>query len=228
MTTTLPAFTLPGIPADLQETIDANRRLFAGWQMMATEPDNDADDSDQDADGSDDADDSDNDAGDQLNAGGLKALQAERTQRKALQKEVGELKAFQQQFATFAAALGGADTAKTAKPEEALKALTETVGQLTHDNLVERIARKYQIEADADVNLLRAMRSEEDMQALAARLKPAAGDGDKGDKKDAKKDRKPRHDPSAGKGGGDDTGRAGSVAEVMEARRKAREAKNNK
>lgn len=224
-------FILPKIPAELQAIIDADRERFAGWQMMADQAGaagaGDAGGTGGAAAGgaaaaagaSTDTGAGDNDA--ELGANGVKTLEKERDRRKALEKEIAGLKAFQTQFTQFVTGLTGGEQATTT--EEGLKQLTDQVAALTRENLVERVAREHKIEDEADVELLRAMRSEAEVRALAARLAKAAAD-DAGD--DTRTTRKPRPDPSAGKGGGDAGGKPASVAEVMAARRAAREAKS--
>lgn len=209
-------FTLPKIPAELQAIINADRERFAGWQMMA---DGAGDDKKDDDKKDDDA--GDDDAGDDtLGENGVKTLEKERTKRKALEKEVAGLKAFQAQFTQFVTGLTGDDKAPTT--EEGLKQLTEQVTALTHQNLVERVAREHGITAADDVEMLRELKTEDAIRKLAARLKPADDKGGDGDAKG----RKPKPDPSAGKGGGDGAGKPATVAEVMAARRAAREAKS--
>lgn len=211
-------FTVPSFPADLAEIIDIHRNLFGGWVMVDPDPD------DPDGGGPDDPDGGGPDDGEKLGESGLKTLQKERSKRKDLEKEVNALKAFQTQFTAAVSALTGADTGK-AKPEEAMQQLIDRVDNLTHTNLVERVAREAKITEEDDIALLRKMSTEDEIRALAARLKPS----DKTDADDTKtKDRRPRPDRSTGHGGGDNPARPGSVTEVMEARRKAREAKQSK
>ena len=218
-------FILPAIPAELQAIIDAYRERFAGWQVMADPPNTNAGKDGEDGAGADGADDADKDGEDgELGANGVKTLEKERTKRKALEKEVAGLKAFQTQFTQFVTGLTGGEQATTT--EEGLKKVTDQVSGLTHQLLVERVARENSITDSDDVAMLSELKSEEAIRKLAARLKPAddnaGGDGGKG-KGGGKQP--PRPDPSAGKGGGDNAGKPGSVAEVMAARRGVREAK---
>ena len=174
---------MPEIPADLAEIISTHKALFGGFRM-ADEPDpkdpakagsEDEPPADPKSDPKDD---------EALGAAGKAALVKEREARKALEKQFDALKA----------ALGGG---AEVKPEDAIKALADKVGALEHQTLVERVARDNKITAEEDVKLLSAMRSEEEIRALAQRLatteEPADGKGKE----------KPRPDPSAARGGGD-------------------------
>lgn len=214
-------FILPTIPAKLQAIIDADRERFAGWRMMADPPN--AGEDGEDGAGADGEDDADKDGKDgELGANGVKTLEKERTKRKALEKEVAGLKAFQTQFTQFVTGLTGGEQATTT--EEGLKKVTDQVSDLTHHLLVERVARENSITEADDVAMLSELKSEDAIRKLAARLKPA--DDKAGNGATTKPVRKaPRPDPSAGQGGGENGGKPGSVAEVMAARRAAREAK---
>lgn len=207
-------FNLPAIPAALQHIIDTDRERFAGWKMQADPADDGA------AGGANDKTDPDptKDTGkdEPLGEAGKKTLDKERAQRKELEKQVAGLKAFQEGLAKLVSPEGD----EQVKPEDALAKLAEKVEKLTHSNLVKDIARETGISAKADLDLLSEMKSEDQIRALAERLKPA----DDGKDKDKNTRQQYRPDPSAGKGGGE--GKSGSVAEVMAARRAAREAKS--
>jgi hypothetical protein len=231
-------FTLPTVPAALQAIIDADRERFAGWLMMADQAGagdagaaggagaaaGDAGTNSGGAATATDTGGAGKDGDETLGEAGKKTLDKERTQRKELEKEIAGLKAFQTKFTQFVTGLTGNEQATTT--EEGLKQLTDQVSALTHQNLVERIARENKIEDEDDVALLRAMRTEDEVRALATRLAKAAAAATVDDGKGG---RKPKPDPSAGKGGTGGTGGEGkpaSVAEVMAARRAAREAKS--
>ena len=216
-------FVASKIPAELAEIISTHQALFGGFTMVAdpADADNGAEGGDDGADkGADDAGKSDKDAkSEELGAGGTAALKAERAARKALEKQLTELSGVKATLEAMKAAMAGK---VEGKPEDAVKELAQQVDDLKRQALVERVAREHKITSDEDVELLSAMRSEEELRALAVRLKPSddAGDG----KDDKKGGGKPRPDASRGQGGGDSAA-SKSVAEIQAERRAAREAK---
>lgn len=208
-------FVMPTIPAELAEIIATHKGLFGGFRM-ADDPDpkdpakTDPPKVDPPADPKADPKD-----GEALGEAGKAALVKEREARKALEKQLADLTPLKGTIDAMRAALGGGNEVK---PEDALKALTDKVGALEHQTLVERVARDHKITSEEDVKLLSAMRSEDEIRALAKRLATTEQPDDKD------KGKKPRPDASAGKGGGDSAAPK-SVAEIQAARRAAREAK---
>lgn len=191
-------FTMPEIPTELAEIIAVHRDLFGGFKMV--DEGGQADKADA-ADAADSGKSDDKAAADKAaQAEGFKSddskksvladLAKEREARKKLESELTPMKAT---IDALKGALGGAEV----KPEDAVKALTEQMGELKHQILVERVARENKITEADDLDLLREATSEEAMVKLAKRLAPAEGDSKDG------KGGKPKADPSAGKGGGD-------------------------
>lgn len=219
-------FVAPKIPAELAEIISTHRALFGGFTMVdAADADNGAEGGGDGADkGADGAGKGDKDAkSEELGAGGMSALKAEREARSKLEKQVAELSGVKETLDAMKAAMAGK---VEGKPEDAVKELAQQVDDLKRQTLVERIARENKITSDEDVELLSAMRSEKELRALAARLKPSDDAGDGNDAKDGKKGGgKPRPDASRGQGGGDSAA-SKSVAEIQAERRAAREAKS--
>lgn len=217
-------FVVPGMPAELAAQIARTRAKFRGFTMVADPADADkgAEGGDDGADkGADGAGKGDKDAkSEELGAGGMAALKAEREARSKLEKQVAELSGVKETLDAMKAAMAGK---VEGKPEDAVKELAQQVDDLKRQALVERVAREHKITSDEDVELLSAMRSEEELRALAVRLKPSddAGDG----KDDKKGGGKPRPDASRGQGGGDSAA-SKSVAEIQAERRAAREAKS--
>ena len=105
-----------------------------------------------------------------LGDAGLKALEAEREARKALEKEVGPLR---QQMDALRQAFGGDST--EGKPEDVVASLQEQVAAMQRNVLVSDVARRHGITDDEDVAILRDAKDEEHMTRLAQRLKAPAG-----------------------------------------------------
>lgn len=118
-------------------------------------------------------------------------------------------------------ALGVED--KKADVTDLVGQLQQQLDSLTHDNLVNDVARRHKISDDDDMKVLRAVKDRDLMETLAARLAPKGDEGGAGNTS-GKPGSKPKPDSSQGRGGGSDTGsRPSSVAEVMEQRRIERE-----
>ncbi len=189
------------IPADLQTIIDTHRRLFGGWTMMADAPADAAAeakaDPAKDAAKAPEAQKADSKPADDqpLGEGGKKALETEREARKALERQMNDLR---QGLASLA---GGADP-KGATPEDAIAELIDQFTSLKDDLEVERLARQHGITDERDITLLR--KSSADARSdLAARLKPTGTTNPPGN---------PKPDPSVGKGGGDTKSNSSTVS----------------
>ena len=116
-------------------------------------------------------------------------------------------------------ALGVED--KKADPTELVSKLQEQLDSLSHTNLVNEVARRHKITDEDDIALLATAKDADAMGKLATRLAPK---GDEGGQQKPGKPGTPKPDPSQGRGAG--TGaKPNSIAEVMDQRRAAREAK---
>ena len=176
------------MPVDLADIIDTHRRLFGGLVMMADEPAEKTEDKPAEKTEGDKPE-------EKLQEGGLKALQAERDARKALEAKVKELegaKGVLDKLAEVFAKDGqkpdpNADLA--AQVAELLKRDEDAKAEKARDALARQVAKANDIIDVTDIELLAKQADEDAMKALAARLKgvPAA--------------RGPKPDPSQGKGG---------------------------
>lgn len=180
------------IPADLQATIAGHMKLFAGYTMTAVVPEATppvvttppAADPDGDK---------------PLGPNGEKALQAEREARKESDRKLAALEA---QMTQVAEAFGVKPTG--AKPDDnGVADLSNMVKGLLHTTAVDRVARESGITDKDDLVLLTEQPTEDAMRRLAARLKPATGDG---------KPATPKPDPSAGRGSGSESKTVGVSA----------------
>lgn len=180
-------------PDDLRQIIDTHRALFGGFTMLAdnnSAPEAPKEPSDgskapeapKDDDKADKAD-------EKLGDSGLRALQRERDGRKALEQQMSELK-------RGLAAIAGAETPDPTKVT--VEDVAAQMQHMQHELAVERAARSHGITAEDDIKLLVATTSEDQLNALAARLAPADHTGS-----DGAKPRGPKPDPSIGRGGGD-------------------------
>ncbi len=105
-----------------------------------------------------------------LGESGIKALQAERSAREALERELKPLKEQMD-------ALKGIFGDKKVEGTDIVSTLQQQVAAMQHDSLVERVARRHNITDDNDVEFLRHASSEDAMTRLAQRLKvPATPD----------------------------------------------------
>lgn len=153
-----------------------------------------------------------------LGEGGLKALQAERDARQALETEL-------RQFKTGLAEVLGIDS-KDAKSDDLVPTLQREIQEMRRENLVDRIAREAKISDDDDLKLLKAVSDEATMRNLAARLAKKADDDTK-ENEGTNGRRQLKPDPSQGRGGKAES-KPSSIAAVMEERRAAREARSQK
>lgn len=218
----------PEHSAWLAATIARNSR-FAGMRMMA-----DGDDGDKGGDGTGGAELGDKSSSadkskdepadaDKLGEGGKKAIEAERARAKAADDRA---KALEGEFSSFKKALldgFGIKTDDGDKGEDALAAVQAELKKMQDKSEIDDLAREYKITDTKDLNLLKSATGTEARKALAERLAPAEDDSD------AKSDRrrpKPDRTQGGGSGGGDGKPRGGSVAQIREERRAAREAKN--
>lgn len=101
-----------------------------------------------------------------LGEGGKKALEREREARKAAEKRADE------QATAIAEALG-ITPGKKDGPAELITHLQSRLDQIQHDAAVDRTARLNAITDESDLALLRSTANVEQMEALAARLKPS-------------------------------------------------------
>lgn len=204
--------------AELAEIIAAHKAIFGAAIMLAddggAEPKGDEPKGDEPDGGPDSGDKS----GEKLGEAGIKALQGERDARKALEKEVADLKSAKTTLDALQRALNpGKEPDPTADLTEQVAALAKKLedreAEDARDALAKTVAADAGITDVNDVALIKAQGDEAAMKALAARLKgtPVATGG-----------RIPRPDPSQGMRGGSGSGRPTSVREVMEERRAAR------
>lgn len=107
-----------------------------------------------------------------LGPNGEKALEAERTARKELEKQL------QQMRDGLSQAFGGKPDPK-ASTEDVIAALTKTVTDLQHSNLVNDTARSHGITEKDDLALLADAKTPEAMERLAVRLAAKAADDGK-------------------------------------------------
>jgi hypothetical protein len=154
-----------------------------------------------------------------LGEGGLKALQAERDARQALETEL-------RQFKTGLAEVLGIDS-KDAKSDDLVPTLQREVQEMRREVLVDRIAREAKISDDDDLELLKTASDEATMRKLAARLAKKADDDDTGKNEATNGRRQLKPDPSQARGGKGES-KPSSIAAVMEERRAAREARSQK
>lgn len=210
----------------LTTTIDRNRSLFGGLQMMADDDGDKAGGAGGDAGGADKgaaADDqksdakTDSKAADQaLGEGGKKAIESERAARKAAEEQAKALKG---EFDTFKKAMTEALGVKTKdgdKEQDALTAIQEQLAAMQRESSVLKLANEHKITDAKDLELLATAKDADSMKRLAERLAPKEQDGD------AKSSRKPK--PDRGQGGSGGSG-VKSVAQVMADRAAARAAK---
>ena len=110
-----------------------------------------------------------------LGPNGEKALEAERTARKELERQIQALQATQtQQMAALASAFG--IKAEGAKPDDVVSTLQEQVASMQHQALVDRIARTHGITDDGDIEILSSTTDEKAMGRLAERLAAKASE----------------------------------------------------
>lgn len=139
-------------------------------------------------------------AGDeQLGENGLKALEREREQRKALEQTVAQMKQTQESQTSALAEALGVKVDKKQSGEDLVAALQEQVTAMQRDAAVNRIARENQITDADDIALIGEARSEEAMAKVAARLVTGAAPGTpKPDPSQGPKVAAPKPDPGPG------------------------------
>lgn len=149
---------------------------------------------------------------DQLGEGGIKALAAERDARKALEKQLADLKTSQDAQTKALAEAFGIKTDVKSGETDVLTTLQQQMQALQHDNLVLRVAGESKITDPTDLALLGRLSSEDDMRKLAARLTPSAEPASG----------KPKPDRSAGSGSGrPDKGSVQAGADMFADRKKS-------
>lgn len=211
----------PASPDTIQALIDFHRRHFGGSQMEV-EADPGGDEKPPAGDGKP-AEDGKHADDEILGEGGKKALKAERDARQALEKQVTDLKNSQIDPKKLAEALGIKLGDAKSSGDDMVTALQKQVSDMQHESRLYRIVAKHQITDGDDVELLRSLGDEVAMERLATRLaKESSRDGSADNGKG--ETRRPRGDKSQGRGGDGDN-RPSSVAQVIEERRAAREAK---
>ena len=222
------AFPMPFSPAlalaiSPSTVLDFHRATFGGLRME--------DDPDGGKGGEDPKDKPDPEKGkgkeddDKLGEPGKKALDAERDARKKAEKDLAALKSQMDGFFGGLKQALGVEDKKGDDPTEVITTLTERLGTLEHQSLVDRVAREHGITDEDDVEILKSAKDKDAMEKLATRLAPKGDDEDADGKDKGKGKTAPRHDPSQGKGGGGGGSRPTSVAQVQADRRAAREAK---
>lgn len=102
---------------------------------------------------------------------------------------------------------------KKASTDDLVANLTETVGTIKHELLVERVARENKIDNNDDLDLIRGLTDEEAMRKLAARLAASAEAATGG------KPKSPKPDGSVGTGDGKPSVKAGEAGKAEAARR---------
>lgn len=131
-------------------------------------------------------------ADEKLGDAGIKALQAERDARKALETQLTQLKT------GLATALGVEAKDAKSSTDDIVATLQQQMSDLQHNNLVLTLANENNIADKEDLALLRGFKGDEDgLRKLAARLTPAKTP----ESEPTAKRRIPAPDPSQGKGG---------------------------
>lgn len=102
---------------------------------------------------------------------------------------------------------------KKASTDDLVANLTETVGTIKHELLVERVARENKIDDNDDLELIRGLTDEAAMRKLAARLASATEAATGG------KPKSPKPDGSVGTGDGKPAVKAGEAGKAEAARR---------
>lgn len=183
----------PLMPAELAQIIEIHRGLYGGFVMMADAdpaPGGSADTPTPAAPATPAEDDG---------KGGKQAILAdlakERDQRQLLQKQLDDLKPFQDQMKKLTDALG---VPKGKTTDDIVGQLQTEMADLRHDNLVSKLARTHGITSDDDVELLRTVRDPAHMEKLAARLGAQSSAGDPAGTPPASPGT-PQPDPSAGR-----------------------------
>lgn len=178
------------VPVGLAEIIETHRALFGDTVMMAedkpveTPPEKPTEQPKTQAEKPEE----------KLQEAGIKALQAERDARKALESEVKDLKAakgvLDKLAEVFAKDGQQPDPAAdlTAQVAELLKDRDDTKAEKARDALAKSVAKAHDITDVDDIDLLARQADEAAMNALAARLKGAVKAA-------------PKADPSAGQSG---------------------------
>lgn len=208
----------PRDAAWLADTFARNRAIFGGWSMEGADDKPEPDDAPKDDKPNPDQKPDDKPAGkgkrddEPLGDGGKRALEAERTARKALEGQLADLKK------GLLSALGG-DADKSDDDGDAVAKIQQRLDDMQRENAILALANKHRITDEGDLALLAAIKDPEEMKKLAERLAPA-------EEERTATGRRPKPDRSQG-GGGSDSGQSGakSVAQVMADRRAAREAK---
>jgi len=153
----------PNDVAWLSETFERNRARFGGFKMQldpATPP---ADPAKTDPKPDDEP----------LGEGGKRALEAERTARKALEAQVADLAPLKEQMTALAAAFGVKADAGD-KGADVLATVQQQLAQIQRENAVLALANEHGITDKSDLDLLKSSALEGDALAgMAARLKPA-------------------------------------------------------
>lgn len=152
----------PRDAAWLSETFERNRSRFGGYRMQAdpTDPPADPPKADPKPD-------------EPLGEGGKRALEAERTARKALEMQVAELAPLKEQMTALAAAFG-VKANEGDKGADVLATVQQQLAQIQRDNAVLALANEHGITDKGDLELLKSSALEGDALAgMAARLKPA-------------------------------------------------------
>lgn len=119
------------------------------------------------------------DADKPLGEGGVKALQAERDARKALEQQVAQMQqSQQQQMAAIAQAFGVKPPASDDDGTQLISTLQEQVAEMQRTNLLATVAREHEITAADDIALISEAKSEDGMRRIAARLQAATATND--------------------------------------------------
>lgn len=132
-----------------------------------------------------------------LGPGGEKALQAERDQRKALEKTVADMKsAHEAQMDALAKAFGlkKEDVSDADALAGKVTGMSDQLEKLTRANLVLSVVNEHPNLSDEDKKVVAAIPDEATMRTVAARLAEAG-----------KPTGKPKNDPPSNGGGGDKT-----------------------
>lgn len=226
----------PARPDTIQALIDYHRRTFGGFVMAEDGKDRDdlvvrfvePPDEGKSDDGKSDegkSDDGKHPYVDVLGEAGKKALKAERDARQALERQIAEMKSSQIDPKKLAEAFGIKPEDAKSSGDDMVATLQKQVSDMQQETRLFRIVAKHQITDDDDIDLLRSIGDEQAMEKLATRLaKASSRDGKDDEESDEKRRRRPRSDKSQGQSWGGNN-RPGSVAQVIEDRRAAREAK---
>lgn len=202
----------PYDPASIAALINFHRSAFGAARMTAAPPEKAGDsgakpDTKPDEKAGANGTDTDQKA---LGESGLKALQAERDARKALEKQLQDFQAERKaQAAKLAEAFGLAPKDAGSTTDDVVATLQRQVQEMQRSTLVYQVAAEHRITDKDDLELIKSASTEDAMRKLATRL--AAKPADSGD---ATSTGRPKADHSVGATGTKVSGREAGLAEA--------------